>query len=258
MGLVTTSGTPPSSLWQYSLLASRSRHVFLRRSLPPGRYIILPTTFSPGQEGNFLLRLFSSGVSSISPLLLHSPPTPCLLSCGLVSLPSLVTRVTIAGAVGLEKQDLVGSRSSPACYLFQVQLCLPVFPYVLTICSTEFCPPAADPYVTVMCEGQSWSSVPVQNCLQPDWAFSVICFRKRPEKPIKIQVRGLTNRGRKVVTGRPGVEPQPDGGPVYGPVPGQHWREWRRGQSFWRGGRDVSLAILQNTKSDHTTSLAHT
>ena len=36
-----------------------SRSVTLRGSLPPGRYVLLPTTFLPGASGRFLLRVFS-------------------------------------------------------------------------------------------------------------------------------------------------------------------------------------------------------
>lgn len=35
-----------------------SRSVTLRAALPPGRYVILPTTFLPGAAGRFLLRVF--------------------------------------------------------------------------------------------------------------------------------------------------------------------------------------------------------
>lgn len=36
-----------------------SRSVFLRLDLKMGRYIIVPTTFDPGLEGEFLLRIFT-------------------------------------------------------------------------------------------------------------------------------------------------------------------------------------------------------
>ena len=36
-----------------------SRCVFLRQDLKEGRYVIIPTTFDPGMQGNFLLRLFT-------------------------------------------------------------------------------------------------------------------------------------------------------------------------------------------------------
>lgn len=36
-----------------------SRSVFTRIDLTEGRYVIIPTTFDPGLEGDFLLRLFT-------------------------------------------------------------------------------------------------------------------------------------------------------------------------------------------------------
>lgn len=36
-----------------------SRCVFLRKELKDGRYVIIPTTFDPGLQGEFLLRIFT-------------------------------------------------------------------------------------------------------------------------------------------------------------------------------------------------------
>lgn len=36
-----------------------SRCVFLRKELKEGRYVIVPTTFDPCQQGEFLLRVFT-------------------------------------------------------------------------------------------------------------------------------------------------------------------------------------------------------
>lgn len=36
-----------------------SRSVFKRTDLTEGRYVIIPTTFDPGLEGDFLLRIFT-------------------------------------------------------------------------------------------------------------------------------------------------------------------------------------------------------
>lgn len=133
----------------------RSRHIFLRKTLSPGRYIIVPTTFDPGQEANFLLRLFSVEPTDLTPVVLDEPKDPCCFSCGCGARPQVVTRVTVLSATGLKKQDMIGQ---------------------------------ADPYVYIKCEGYRQKSEIVKNSLEPKWDFSVILYRKKPEKPIKIQI----------------------------------------------------------------------
>ena len=46
----------------------KSSHVFMRKSLRPGRYLIIPSTFQPGQDGQFLLRLFSETSDGLTSL----------------------------------------------------------------------------------------------------------------------------------------------------------------------------------------------
>lgn len=38
---------------------TNSREVFARIELPPGKYIIIPSSFKPKEEGEFLLRIFT-------------------------------------------------------------------------------------------------------------------------------------------------------------------------------------------------------
>jgi len=42
---------------------STNRNVFLKPSLPRGRYVIIPATYDASLEGKFLLRLFSGNSS---------------------------------------------------------------------------------------------------------------------------------------------------------------------------------------------------
>ena len=151
----------------------RSRHIFLRKKLGPGRYLIIPTTFDPGQEAKFLLRLFSDKSTGLSPLLLDEPEDPCCFCCGCSSRPQVVTRVTVLSASGLKKQDVLGRESNFLNKHNSADLKL----------ITE-----ADPYVYVKCEGQTAKSEIVKSSLEPKWDFSAVFYRKKPEKPLKIQV----------------------------------------------------------------------
>ena len=42
---------------------TNSRSVFANYTFPEGRYVIVPTTFEPGQEGSFMLRIFTENNS---------------------------------------------------------------------------------------------------------------------------------------------------------------------------------------------------
>ena len=42
-----------------------SRSVLVRRSLPPGRYVVVVSTFEPGVIGSFLLRIYYGGSTKI-------------------------------------------------------------------------------------------------------------------------------------------------------------------------------------------------
>ncbi|XP_039987139.1 calpain-5-like isoform X3 [Xiphias gladius] len=83
-----------------------SRSVFLRIDLTEGRYVIIPTTFDPGLEGDFLLRIFSDVSSDCKELTLDEPPQTCW--SGLCGYPSLVTQVHVLKANGLAGQDSDG------------------------------------------------------------------------------------------------------------------------------------------------------
>lgn len=56
-----------------------SRNVFHRCNLKSGRYIIVPTTFEPGQEGEFLLRIFTSKANNAKYELHVTFLLPCLV-----------------------------------------------------------------------------------------------------------------------------------------------------------------------------------
>ena len=76
--------------------------VFLRHRFPPGRYVIVPCTFDPGEEGEFLLRLYTDKKGYAMELTEHHPEKAWWMMCG----PDYqsVLRLKIVSATGLEKQ----------------------------------------------------------------------------------------------------------------------------------------------------------
>lgn len=64
-----------------------SRSVFKRTDLTEGRYVVIPTTFEPGLEGDFLLRVFTDVPShcqyapswDVGPFLPSLPTKPVFL-----------------------------------------------------------------------------------------------------------------------------------------------------------------------------------
>ncbi|XP_077387028.1 calpain-5-like [Festucalex cinctus] len=82
---------------------SNARSAFLRVDLKEGRYVILPTTFDPNQEGDFLLRVFTDVPSHCKELREDEPPRTCWTAlCGF---PTLVTQVHVLHAKSLGGSD---------------------------------------------------------------------------------------------------------------------------------------------------------
>ncbi|XP_047444824.1 calpain-10 [Mugil cephalus] len=52
------------------------REVVLRRQLEPGYYLLIPSTYQPGAEARFLIRVFSSSATSLSALKSPAPSLP--------------------------------------------------------------------------------------------------------------------------------------------------------------------------------------
>ncbi|MEQ2297959.1 hypothetical protein AMECASPLE_000184, partial [Ameca splendens] len=76
-----------------------SRSVTLRGTLAQGRYVVLPTTFLPGNTGRFLLRLFSHSHVHLRELK-NDLPSPSWFHCFLPQ-PAVVTTVHLCRASGL-------------------------------------------------------------------------------------------------------------------------------------------------------------
>uniref|UniRef100_A0A667XNX2 Calpain 5 n=1 Tax=Myripristis murdjan TaxID=586833 RepID=A0A667XNX2_9TELE len=130
-----------------------SRCVFLRIDLKEGRYVIIPTTFDPYLEGDFLLRIFTDVPSSCSELTLDEPPQTCWT--GLCGYPSLVTQVHVMRADGLAGHDSDG---------------------------------ASDPYVIIRCEGDKVRSPVYKDTRSPVFNTKGLFYRKSGNKAITIEV----------------------------------------------------------------------
>jgi len=132
----------------------RSRHVFFRARLRSGRYVAVPTTFNPGEEGEFLIRLYGDEVNGLTEMRDDEPQDPACLWCSCVKPFQVVTRVTVKSGSGFPKKSLGRT----------------------------------DPYLLIKCEGEKVRSQVVGSTLNPTWNYSAVFYRKRPHKPIQIQV----------------------------------------------------------------------
>ncbi|XP_041850010.1 calpain-5-like [Melanotaenia boesemani] len=130
-----------------------SRSVFLRIDLTEGRYAIIPTTFNPDLEGDFLLRIFTDVPSDCKELILDEPPQTCW--SGLCGYPSLVTQVHVLQADGLAAQDSDG---------------------------------VSDPYVIIYCEGEKVRSLVHKNTCSPVFNTKGLFYRKKANRPICIEI----------------------------------------------------------------------
>nr|XP_014348911.1 PREDICTED: calpain-5 [Latimeria chalumnae] len=130
-----------------------SRCIFLRKTLKEGRYVVIPTTFDPGDLGEFLLRIFTDESSEFKELTLNEPPQTCWT--GICGYPTIVSQVHVTAASGLQTQDDNGG---------------------------------ADPYVIIRCEGQKVRSPVHNNSLNPEFDTKALFYRKKPREPIIIEI----------------------------------------------------------------------
>uniref|UniRef100_T1IN91 Calpain catalytic domain-containing protein n=1 Tax=Strigamia maritima TaxID=126957 RepID=T1IN91_STRMM len=127
----------------------RTRNVFLRCTLPRGRYVVFPTTFEPGQEGEFIIRIFSSTINALKEMK-KEVPSQGLFNCA--KPPIAVTEVVVHGAVGLSTDETI------------------------------------DPYAIVKCEGKSVRTPTVKDSTNPIWKASCIFYRRDLAQPITIEI----------------------------------------------------------------------
>jgi len=78
----------------------KARSVFFQGSLNKGRHVIVPTTFEPNIETEFMLRIFTEDSLRIHELTLDYPE-PLWICAPFCSPPDCVTCITVEGASGL-------------------------------------------------------------------------------------------------------------------------------------------------------------
>ncbi|XP_067950121.1 calpain-5-like [Watersipora subatra] len=139
-----------------------SRSIFMRLTLSKGRYVVLPCTFDPGKQLEFLLRVYTDESMNPLHLTLDSPETLGGF-CGLCgSSVQLGARVRFVRAHGLEKQDKVGG---------------------------------ADPYLLVKCQNETVRIHTLYDTVDPEWKEleSVLFFKTKASTPITVEIWNKNN-----------------------------------------------------------------
>ncbi|XP_064603652.1 calpain-5-like [Liolophura sinensis] len=129
---------------------SKSRSVFQMVTMERGRYVLIPTTDKPGQNGEFLLRLFTGASAGAKELTLECPASNCC------SKPhAMATFLNVRKAEGIKNPQEKGT---------------------------------LDPRVIIRCEGEKLKSTPDKHTQNPEWNFKCIFYRKKPELPISVEI----------------------------------------------------------------------
>ncbi|XP_043997034.1 calpain-5-like [Gambusia affinis] len=130
-----------------------ARTVFMRCELPQGRYVVIPTTFKPFIEGEFMLRLYTDVDSGCRELVKDKPQTTCWTP--LFGYPQVVTHIYVDRAeIGQQGDQAKG----------------------------------INPYLIISCESQSVKSVAKKNSLTPAFEFRAIFYRKKVSEPLTVQL----------------------------------------------------------------------
>ncbi|KAJ6657440.1 hypothetical protein lerEdw1_002499 [Lerista edwardsae] len=129
------------------------RTIFLKVLLKQGRYVLIPTTFSPGIETEFLLRLFSDVPSGLRELKWDKPQPTCLDI--LSGFPRSVSQIKVHSVQGLQSQDRHGG---------------------------------ADPYLIIKCERRKVRSPVQSGTINPVFNMQGIFYRRNVQQPITVQV----------------------------------------------------------------------
>ncbi|XP_038050798.1 calpain-5-like [Patiria miniata] len=131
-----------------------SRSVFEKCTLKRGRYVVLATTFDQGEEGPLMMRIFSDEGAKCWELVKEAPSRTMMSN--IRGYPQVVSKITVLSATGLQKQDHFGG--------------------------------GADPYVYLKWDNQTTRSPVIKNTLNPEFNFSALIYRKKPQNPIIVEI----------------------------------------------------------------------
>lgn len=132
----------------------KARSVYFQGNMgAKGRYVLVPTTFEPGIETQFMLRIFTEDSIQIKELK-EDYPEPYWCCAPFQSPPSCVSVITVEGATGLPANE--------------------------------------NTYCVIKVEGQKLTSDVVNNSQEPKWNLTGVFFRYDVCKPIFIEVRIFT------------------------------------------------------------------
>lgn len=127
----------------------KSRSMFFQGPLNKGRHVLVPTTFEPNVETQFMLRMFTEETVKVRELKVDYPE-PYWICAPFCSPPSCVTLITVEGATGLVVNE--------------------------------------NTYCLIKVEGQKLESDVVYNSQEPLWNLSGVFFRYDVCKPIFVEV----------------------------------------------------------------------
>ncbi|XP_008433678.1 calpain-5 isoform X1 [Poecilia reticulata] len=178
-----------------------SRSVTLRGTLASGRYVVLPTTFLPGDTGRFLLRLFSHSHVQLRELK-KELPSPSVFQCFLPQ-PAVVTTIHLRRASGLKPPKQTGGLAAAAeeeddIFVGHIQSSStasirPVFSF-FCFCSFAsrrvFClvATAPDVYAVVRCEGDAVRTRVFKEDGNPEFNLRAIFYRRYPDNNISVEL----------------------------------------------------------------------
>nr|CAD7591790.1 unnamed protein product [Timema genevievae] len=202
----------------------RRRQIYYRGPIAQGRYILVPTAHKPGDEGPFLLRIFSSTDTKLRNIK-RDMPKPPIFWC-LWSAPLWITVVHIKSAEELKSERfrcksrlqnlktvellmslhdimtstddfvILGLRTDNMLWgMFLSLSCLEHYPVTGTSQGITVSVSALNPYCTIKCEGEKARTPVDHNTKDPHWDSSFVFYRKKTDKPIeiKVTVRGVFN-----------------------------------------------------------------